>query len=68
MEKPEPSTQLTPTFGVEDIDHTRKMLEERGARFDGETIELPEMVKLATFFDPDGNPIKLYESISPGTT
>ena len=32
-------------------------------KFDGETIEIPEMVKLATFFDLDGNPIKLYQGL-----
>ncbi len=54
----------TQTFGVRDIDHSRKVLEERGVRFDGETIEIPEMVKLATFYDPDGNSLMLFQLLS----
>jgi catechol 2,3-dioxygenase-like lactoylglutathione lyase family enzyme len=54
----------TPTFGVNDIAHARKTLEKHGVRFDGETQEIPGMVKLATFFDPDGNSLMYYESLS----
>lgn len=63
VEEPSPSNQTTPTFGVTDIEQTRRVLEQRGATFDGETVEIPGMVKLATFLDPDGNPIKLYQSL-----
>jgi catechol 2,3-dioxygenase-like lactoylglutathione lyase family enzyme len=45
----------TPVFGVEDIAAARAELERKGVRFDGDTIEIPGMVTLATFFDPDGN-------------
>lgn len=45
----------TPVFGVADIAQARAELEGKDVRFDGETIEMPGMVKLATFFDPDGN-------------
>ncbi len=54
----------TPTFGVKDIDAARKTLEARKVRFDGETMEIPNMVKLATFFDPDGNTLMLNQSLS----
>jgi catechol 2,3-dioxygenase-like lactoylglutathione lyase family enzyme len=54
----------TPTFGVEDIGRARRLLEEKSVRFDGDTIEIPEMVKLATFFDPDGNSLMLFQSLS----
>jgi catechol 2,3-dioxygenase-like lactoylglutathione lyase family enzyme len=47
---------ITPTFRVVDIDAARRHLEGSGVRFDGETSEVPGMVKLATFYDPDGNP------------
>ncbi|HST26309.1 MAG TPA: VOC family protein [Gaiellaceae bacterium] len=47
---------ITPTFRVVDIDAARGHLEGNGVRFDGETHEVPGMVKLATFYDPDGNP------------
>ncbi len=45
----------TITFGVADIDAARADLESNGVRFQGPTNELPGMVKLATFEDPDGN-------------
>jgi catechol 2,3-dioxygenase-like lactoylglutathione lyase family enzyme len=54
----------TPTFGVNDIAHARKCLEDKNVRFDGETCEIPGMVKLATFFDPDGNALMYFESLS----
>ena len=57
-----------PTFGVGDIDAARKTLESRGARFDGDTIEIPDMVKLATFFDPDDNALMLFQDLSGMTS
>lgn len=53
----------TLTFNVTDIDGARRYLEERGVRFDGETNEVEGMVKLATFFDPDGNSFMLAQSL-----
>jgi CreA protein len=55
----------TPVFGVKDIEAARTHLESNGVRFDGETRVIPEMVKLATFYDPDGNPWMLAESQMP---
>jgi CreA protein len=57
----------TPVFGVEDIEAARAHLEFNGVRFDGETQVIPDMVKLATFYDPDGNPWMLAESSMPET-
>jgi predicted enzyme related to lactoylglutathione lyase len=57
----------TPTFGVKDIEHARSQLESSGVRFDGDTIEIPQMVKLATFFDPDGNSLMLYQMLGDST-
>jgi predicted enzyme related to lactoylglutathione lyase len=54
-----------PVFGVENIDEARSYIEGKGTRFDGETQVIPDMVKLATFFDPDGNPWMLAETL-PG--
>jgi len=51
----------TLTFGVHDVDAARKRLESKGVRFDGETHVIPGTVKLATFFDPDGNTLMLYQ-------
>ncbi len=51
------------TFGVKDIAHARKQLESRDIRFDGPTQTIEGMVKLATFFDPDGNALMFYEDL-----
>lgn len=53
----------TPVFGVADFDQARGALEKEGVIFD-ETIEVPEMVKVATFYDPDGNPLMIAEDLS----
>jgi catechol 2,3-dioxygenase-like lactoylglutathione lyase family enzyme len=55
----------TPVFSVSDIAATRAKLEEKGVRFDGDTMVIEGMVKLATFFDPDGNTYMLSESETP---
>ncbi len=44
-----------PHSGVKDIAQARAGLEGKGVKFDGDAVEIPGMVKLATFFDPDGN-------------
>ena len=55
-EKDTPEVEgAVPVWGVEDIATARAYLESRGVRFDGETMEIDGFVKLATFFDPDGN-------------
>jgi catechol 2,3-dioxygenase-like lactoylglutathione lyase family enzyme len=53
----------TPTFGVKDIDAARRHLESLGVGFDGDTYEIEGMVKLTTFYDPDGNPFMLAQSL-----
>ena len=53
----------TPVFGVVDIDAARAELEAKGVAFEGATRELPGMVKLATFFDPDGNRYMFAQSL-----
>lgn len=64
VEKPEPQGGATLTWGVKDIDSARKSLEKKDVRFDGATMTVPGMVKLATFFDPDGNKHMLYQDLS----
>ena len=56
----------TPVFGVQDIEAARAELEGKGVRFEGDTVELPGLVKLATFMDPDGNAYMLAQSLSAG--
>jgi catechol 2,3-dioxygenase-like lactoylglutathione lyase family enzyme len=53
----------TLTFGVFDIDAARAWLEGNDVRFDGETREIEGMVRLATFYDPDGNTFMLAETL-----
>ena len=54
---------VVPTFGVVDIEPARAHLEQHGVRFDGPNQTMPGMVILATFFDPDGNPYMLAQSL-----
>jgi CreA protein len=53
----------TVTFHVEDIEAARAYLESEGVRFDGETNEIEGMVKLCTFYDPDGNALMLAQQL-----
>ncbi len=54
----------TPVFGVADFDSARAALEKQGVKFDGDTIEVEGMVKVATFFDPDGNALMIAQDLS----
>jgi predicted enzyme related to lactoylglutathione lyase len=54
---------VTITFGVSDIDVSRAELERRGITFDGPTNEIPGMVRLASFRDPDGNALMLAQTL-----
>ena len=65
-QKPKTGAGPVPTFGVKDIDHARSQLESKKVRFDGPTHEFPGMVKLATFFDPDGNALMLFQDLQGG--
>ena len=61
VESPKVGSGPTPTFGVKEIEKSRKIMEGKKVRFDGPTREYPGMVKLATFYDPDGNALMLYQ-------
>ena len=65
-EEVEPRGGATLTFGVDDIDAARGHLEAHDVRFDGETSEVPGMVRLATFYDPDGNSFMLAQRLDGG--
>jgi len=54
----------TLVFGVESVDDARAALEGGGVRFDGETVEYPGMVRLATFYDPDGHKLMFFQSLA----
>ena len=53
----------TLTFTVADIEAARAYLEGEGVRFDGEISQVEDMVRLTTFYDPDGNPLMLAEQL-----
>jgi len=63
VENPKVGAGPVPTFGVADIDAARAHLESRDVRFDGETQTIPDMVRLATFYDPDGNALMLFQML-----
>jgi catechol 2,3-dioxygenase-like lactoylglutathione lyase family enzyme len=59
-----PGGGAVPTWGVADIVAAKAVLEGHGVRFDGGIVEYPGMVKLLTFFDPDGNALMLYQDLA----
>lgn len=63
VEKPQGKGGATLVFGVKDIDAARKNIESRGVRFDGKTMTIEGMVRLATFFDEDGNTFMFSQSL-----
>lgn len=63
VEAPRTRGGATLTWGTRDIDAARGTLEHAGVTFDGETQTIPDMVRLATFFDPDGNRHMLYQDL-----
>jgi catechol 2,3-dioxygenase-like lactoylglutathione lyase family enzyme len=53
----------TLTFGVEDVDQAKAALDAAGVRQDGPIQDIPGMVRLLTFYDPDGNALMFYEDL-----
>src|SRR3954451_5061844 len=51
------------TFTVNDIEAARTYLESEGVRFDGEISQVEDMVRLTTFYDPDGNALMLAQQL-----
>lgn len=58
-----PSTSST-VFEVQDIERTIRALGEKGIEFPGGVEFVPDMAKLATFYDPDGHNLMLSETLS----
>lgn len=55
----EGSGTVSINLAVADLDGARATLEARGVVFDGPTQEIPGVVRLAAFRDPDGNRLQL---------
>jgi catechol 2,3-dioxygenase-like lactoylglutathione lyase family enzyme len=56
----------TLTFGVEDIESAKAELDSRGIRQDGSIRDIPGLVRLLTFYDPDDNALMLYQDMQGG--
>jgi predicted enzyme related to lactoylglutathione lyase len=53
-----------PVLGVDNIEAAKADLEQKGVKFEGDIQVIPDMVKLATFHDPDGNVLMLAQSLT----
>ena len=60
---PAPGGGAVLTFGVENVDAARAILEEKGVAFDCKTGQIDGWVRLATLFDPAGNALMLYQDL-----
>lgn len=64
VEKVEPKGGITPTFGVANIETARRNLEGKGVKFDGPIHTIEGVVRLTTFFDPDGNKLMFAQTLA----
>jgi predicted enzyme related to lactoylglutathione lyase len=53
----------TVVLRVDDLTAAQRELESRGVRFEGDTLEIPGVVKIATFRDPFGNRLQLMQNL-----
>jgi predicted enzyme related to lactoylglutathione lyase len=53
----------TVVFGVRDIEAAKAHLDAHGVRQDGDMQVIPDMVKLITFYDPDGNAMMFSQNL-----
>jgi predicted enzyme related to lactoylglutathione lyase len=54
----------TNVWSVKDIDVAKAFLDQHDVRQDGDIQHVPDMVKLLTFYDPDGNAMMLAQSLA----
>lgn len=54
----------TNVWSVSDIQEAKAHLDKHGVKQDGDIQEIPEMVKLLTFYDPDGNTMMFAQSLA----
>ena len=52
------------TWGVLDMESFYKHLREHQAKIDGEVITIPDMVKILTFYDLDGNALMVAQDLT----
>lgn len=53
----------TPTFGVQDIDAAKGVLESNSVRIDGDIVTIENMVRFLTFYDPDNNTLMFAQTL-----
>lgn len=58
----------TNVFEVVDIDAAKAFLDAHGVRLDGDIQHIPGLVRLLTFFDPDGNSFMFSQSEMGGAS
>ena len=51
----------TLTFGVTDLEAAKAALDGHGVRQDGDIMKIDGLVRLLTFYDPDGNALMFYQ-------
>lgn len=56
----------TNVWSVADIDAAKAHLDSHGVKQDGGIQHVPDLVKLLTFFDPDGNAMMFAQSLKQG--
>jgi predicted enzyme related to lactoylglutathione lyase len=64
VEAPGGKGGATLTFGVTDIEAAKAELDRQGVRQDGPIQDIPGMVRLLTFYDPDDNALMFYQDLS----
>ena len=64
VEAPGGKGGATLTFGVADIEAAKAELDRHGIRQDGPIQDIPDMVRLLTFYDPDDNALMFYQDLS----
>jgi catechol 2,3-dioxygenase-like lactoylglutathione lyase family enzyme len=63
VERVKPDGGTTNVWSVTDIAAAKAELDRRGIRQDGDIRTIPDVVKLLTFYDPDGNTMMLAQSL-----
>ena len=56
----------TNVWWVTDIEAAKARLDAHGVRLNGDIQTIPDLVKLLTFYDPDGNAMMLSQSLQDG--
>lgn len=58
---PLPHAGATVVFEVDDLDEAMRVLSARGVTFDGEITAVPETGRFASFRDPSGNVLQIFQ-------